>query len=597
MQTTGAENIHWNLTHLYSDQAVLKNDLKSLMGEVSEFNSLWSGKVAGMQAAQMKKVLITYEQLHERIGRAMAYAYLSWATATHDAGRGALLQYVRELSTQIAKNLLFFELEWMDVGDDRAQSLMEDDELIDYRHFLERERLLKEYTLSEPEERILAEAQVTGRSAWVRYFTETMSRIRFSLRGEELSQESILEKLHSHDRDLRREAAESFSTGLALREHTLTYIFNTILAEKASSDRMRGFPHWLKSRNLGNEIADETADSLIQAVVSRYDLVKRFYDLKSKVLDLNPFYDYDRYAPARESASSYSWDDARKITVESYGKFHPLLAEVAERFFEENWIDAPIQEGKQGGAFSHGAVPSVHPYILLNYSGHARDVQTLAHELGHGIHQYLSGGNGYLQASTPLTTAETASVFGEMLTFQRLLAEEKDARNVLALLISKIDDTMATVFRQVTMNRFEDAIHTARREQGELSAELFAEYWISTQSEMYGKSVVLTEQYQHWWSYIPHFLHTPGYVYAYAFGELLVLALYAHYLEVPDEFPDRYVELMRSGGSEWPHVLVGRLGVDLQAPEFWQRGLGAIEELIHRAEAQYSECCIGSSYQ
>jgi len=590
-QITGAENIHWDLTHLYLDESALRNDLSEVMFKAKEFNKSWRGKVANLSASQLSQAIMEYEQIQEQIGRAMTYVYLSWATATNDAARGALLQHVREQCTHINKTLLFFGLEWVKVEEAQAQTLMEDEALAGYRHFLECERLLKDYTLSEPEEKVLAETQVTGSAAWMRYFTETMSRTRFMLRGEELTQEYVLAKLHAQDRELRKEAADSFTKGLIAKEHTLAYIFNTLLADKASNDRMRGFSHWIKSRNLSNEIADETAEALIQAVVGRYDLVARFYELKSKILGISPLYDYDRYAPVGESDTHYSWEDARLITLESYAEFHPLLAEIAERFFEEKWIDAPVQEGKQGGAFSHGAVPGVHPYILLNYTGRARDVQTLAHELGHGVHQFLSRDQGFLQASTPLTTAETASVFGEMLTFQRLLAGESDSHNELALLISKIDDTMATVFRQVTMNRFEEAIHTARREQGELSPDRFAEYWISTQAAMFGSSVILTDQYCHWWSYIPHFLHTPGYVYAYAFGELLVLALYARYLQSPDKFPDQYIELMRAGGSDWPHILVAQLGVDLQDPEFWQYGLNAIEHLIERAEESYASWC------
>ncbi len=587
---TGAENVHWDLTHLYDNEPALRQDLTALQGAAATFAETWRGRIAGLEATQLQKALAEYEQLQEQSGRAMTYAYLHWATATHNPERGALLQHVREACTQIGKILLFLGLEWMKVENEQAEALMKDEMLAAYRHFLECERLFKGYILSEPEEQVLAETQVTGRSAWMRYFTETTSRMRFKLHGEELSQEHILAKLHGQDRELRKEAATSFTKGLASREHTLTFIFNTLLADKAASDRMRKLPHWLKSRNLSNEIADDTAEALIEAVISRYDLVARFYNLKSKILDLSPLYDYDRYAPVGDSDAHYSWDEAKHITLESYGEFHPLLAQIAERFFKEKWIDAPVREGKQGGAFSHGAVPSAHPYVLLNYTGRARDVQTLAHELGHGVHQFLSRGQGYLQAGTPLTTAETASVFGEMLTFQRLLAEESDPHNVLALLVGKIDDTMATVFRQVAMNRFEDAIHTARREQGELSADAFAEHWISTQSAMFGDSVTLTDNYRRWWSYIPHFLHTPGYVYAYAFGELLVLALYARYLESPDAFPAQYIELMRAGGSDWPHTLVGRMGVDLQDPAFWQQGLNAIERLIERAEAIYTEC-------
>ncbi|MCY3999581.1 MAG: M3 family oligoendopeptidase [Bacteroidetes bacterium] len=590
MSETGAENIRWDLTHLYADESDLRKDLDNLILQAQEFNRTWKGSVDSLDAGEFKEAIIRYEQLQERCGRAMTYAYLHWATLSQDPKRGALLQHVREVYTKIHTSLIFFGIEWIEVDHEHAEHMMGQDALSDYRHYLECDRLLKDYTLSEPEEAILAQTQVTGKSAWIRYFTETLSRMRFELRGEQLSQEHLLAKLHAPDRQLRAETAQSFTDQLVAKEHTLTYIFNTLLGDQASNDGIRQLPHWLKARNLSNEIADETADALIQSVINRYDLPERFYKLKGKILGLSPFYDYDRYAPVAESDTFYSWEQAKNLTIESYREFHPLLADIAERFFDEKWIHAPVQEGKQGGAFSHGAVPSVHPYVLVNYTGRPRDVQTLAHELGHGVHQFLSRDQGYLQASTPLTTAETASVFGEMLTFQRLLSGESDPHNILALLISKIDDSIATVFRQVSMNRFEDAIHTARREKGELSPDMFAEYWISTQSAMFGESVELTDQYRHWWSYIPHFLHTPGYVYAYAFGELLVLALYARYLESPTEFSDQYIDLMRAGGSDWPHILVGRLGVNLQDPEFWNQGLNAIEELIDQAESCYETC-------
>jgi len=592
---TGAENIIWDLTHLYSNESDLKEDLNDLDSLTRKFNEKWRGKVDTLNAFQLQEATARYEELHERLGRALTYAYLQWCTATNDPARGALLQYVRETTTQIGTRLIFFEVEWLKVDDAQAKRLINDDVLNHYHHYLERERLFKDYTMSESEETIMAEMHVTGKSAWMRYFSETMSQMRFQLRGEKLTQEHLLAKLHTSDRQLRIEAAQSFTEQLVDKEHSLTYIFNTLLADKASSDRIRGLKHWLKSRNIGNEISDETAETLIHAVTNRYDLPARFYRLKGKILGLTPLYDYDRYAPIAESDSHYSWEEACTIVLESYDDFHLDLSAVANRFFVEKWIHAPVQEGKQGGAFSHGAVPSVHPYILLNYTARARDVQTLAHELGHGIHQFLSRKQGYLQASTPLTTAETASVFGEMLTFQRLLAQETEPRNRLSLLIGKIDDTMATVFRQVSMNRFEDAIHTARREQGELSAEMFGELWISTQSAMFSDSVVLTDNYRHWWSYIPHFLHTPGYVYAYAFGELLVLALYARYLKFPDEFSKRYIELMKAGGSDWPHVLVGQLGLNLQDPDFWDQGLHAIEQLIVQAENIYDECNVDRS--
>ena len=377
---------------------------------------------------------------------------------------------------------------------------------------------------------------------------------------------------------------EAFTEGLLKHQHALTYTFNTRLADKASRDRMRGYPHWLTSRNLSNEVSDETVEALVEAVTARYDLVARYYRLKGRLLGLDELFDYDRYAPVAEADTQYPWAEARDLVLRSYGAFHPQMGEIAGYFFDRHWIDAPVAPGKRGGAFSHGAVPSAHPYVLMNYTGKVRDVQTLAHELGHGVHQYLARTQGPLHAGTPLTTAETASVFGEMLVFQQLMEEEESPHNRLAMLIAKIDDTLATVFRQTAMNRFEQRIHTARREQGELTAEQFGDYWMETQEAMFQGSVTLNDHYRHWWSYVPHFVHTPGYVYAYSFGELLVLALYARYQEEGDTFPAKYLGLLEAGGSDWPHVLVSRLGIDLTDLGFWHQGLSAIEALIIQAE-------------
>jgi oligoendopeptidase F len=332
-------------------------------------------------------------------------------------------------------------------------------------------------------------------------------------------------------------------------------------------------------------VQDNVVDSLVSSVTSRFDIVGRFYRLKGRLLGVDQMMDYDRYAPVGEAATRYGWDEARSIVLDAYGDFHPKMGAIAGEFFDKRWIDARLAPNKRSGAFSHGAVPSAHPYVLVNYTGKIRDVQTLAHELGHGVHQYLSRSQGIFHADTPLTTAETASVFGEMLVFQRLMAAETDPKNRLAMLVSKIDDSIATVFRQVSMNRFEDRIHSDRRSKGELSVDALSEAWIETQSSMFDGAVTLGEHYRYWWSYIPHFLHTPGYVYAYAFGELLVLALYARYLEEGSAFPEKYLELLASGGSDWPHVLVSKLGIDLTDLSFWNRGLDAIDKMVAEAEA------------
>ena len=581
---TGAEAIHWDLSDLYPDTEALEAALAQSDQEADAFAEHYRGQVASLSAAELAEALGQFEDVQDHIGRAYTYAFLNWSTNTIEAERGALLQKVIEAYTHTTKKLIFFQLEWTQLDDDHAAKLLDDEALAGFHHYLERQRLLKDYLLSEPEEKILAETTVTGRSAWNRFFDETISAMRFDLDGETITQQEILAKLYEPDRDLRRRAALSFTEGLTRHQRELTYVFNTILAEKASEDRMRSYPHWLKSRNLANEVSDETVEALVEAVTSRYDLVARFYRLKRRLLGFDQLFDYDRYAPVGEADTRYTWDDARALVLRSYEAFHPRMGEITGYFFERRWIDAAVTPGKRGGAFSHGAVPSTHPYVLMNYTGRVRDVQTLAHELGHGVHQYLSRTQGSLQCDTPLTTAETASVFGEMLVFQRLIQEEDSPENRLAMLVSKIDDTLATVFRQTAMNRFEHRLHTTRREQGELAPEQLGEIWIETQEAMFQGSVTLGEHYRHWWSYIPHFLHTPGYVYAYSFGELLVLALYARYLEEGAAFPDKYLGLLEAGGSDWPHVLVGRLGIDLTDLDFWRQGLGAIEDLIAQAE-------------
>ncbi len=586
---TGAEQVHWNLTDLYPSPTQLIEDLTRADSAAQDFARAYRGKVAELQATDLAKALEAYSSLQETLGRAGAYAYLDWSTHTHDSAKGALLQRFSETSSQIVQKILFFEIEWAQVPDDRAKKLLDNPELKHYKHYLEVQRLLRPHLLSEPEEKILAEKSVTGASAWVRLFDEILGAARFTLRGEEYSEQEVLSRLYEADRNLRREAALAFSEGLDRRSRELTFVFNTILADKASDDRLRRFPHWLASRNLANEIPEETVNSLIGAVTGRYSLSVRFYALKRKLLGLEKMFDYDRYAPLEGSDRFYSWQEARRIVLDTYQSFHPDMGMIGRKFFEQSWIDAAITPGKRSGAYSHAVVPSAHPYIMINFTGKARDVQTLAHELGHGIHQYLSRAQGVLQASTPLVTAETASVFGEMLVFQRLLEQERDPANRLAMLVAKIDDSMATVFRQVAMNRFEDRIHNTRRSEGELSLDRFSEIWMTTQQEMFGDSVILGEHYRSWWSYIPHFIHTPGYVYAYAFGELLVLALYALYRKAGEEFSARYVELLQAGGSDWPDQLVGKLGVDLKNTGFWNQGLDAIESLVSEAESLAEE--------
>ncbi|MDZ7773560.1 MAG: M3 family oligoendopeptidase [Balneolaceae bacterium] len=470
------------------------------------------------------------------------------------------------------QQLVFLDVEWLQVPDERARELMESEELAGYRHWLESSRRYKEHTLSEQEEKILSAKSVTCRSAWNRYFDETLGAARFELDGEELSEQEVLSKLHEPDRALRRRAHASLTETFGELSRTLTFVFNTLLADKHTNDRLRGYDSWISSRNLANEIDDDTVKTLVDTVTGSYPLVQRHYRLKRDLLGYDTLYDYDRYAPLLETRREVSWEEARGMVLDAYNGFHPEMERIAGDFFEESWIHAAIRPGKRGGAYSASTVPSAHPYVFMNYDGKLRDVQTLAHELGHGVHQYLARRQGVLQAGTPLTTAETASVFGEMLVFQRLMRTLEEPRDRLALLLGKIDDTIATVYRQVAMNRFEHAMHTRRREGGELTTAEFSELWRNTQADLYGDSVTLTESYDLWWCYIPHFLHTPGYVYAYAFGELLVLALYEEYTRSGEGFADTYLEMLRAGGSDWPENIVGKTGLDITSPDFWKRG-------------------------
>ena len=586
---TGAEDIYWDLSDLYSDVDLLHADLLECEEKAKLFATSYRGKLASMSSSELADAMQNLAGIQDTAGRAFTFVYLNWSTDTAESERGALLQKVREQYTGISTSLLFFELEWADLDDQKASELLASEDSNSFGHYLEVLRIARPYLLTEAEEKILVEKSVTGRTAWTRFFDEYLGDVRYKLNGDSLTQQQILALLHAPERETRREASKSFTEGLKNSLRPLTYTFNTILCDKATDDRLRGYPNWITSRNLSNEVDDETVESLVGAVVNGYPGVARYYELKKRVLGLSEMMDYDRYAPISESTRIIPWEEARRTVTESYAGFDARLGEIVDMFFERNWIDAALQPNKRGGAFSHGAVPSVHPYILMNYTGRVRDVQTLAHELGHGVHQYLSRQQGIFHADTPLTTAETASVFGEMLVFQKLLKEESEPANRLAMLMGKIDDTFATVFRQVSMNRFEDRIHTMRREKGELSSEQFCDAWISTQAAMFGDSVQLTDNYRYWWSYIPHFLHTPGYVYAYAFGELLVLALYDKYKEVGEGFSDQYVELLTSGGSDWPHVLVGRLGIDLNDSDFWAGGVKSIEGLVDEAASLVDE--------
>ena len=584
---TGAENINWDLSDLYasSDDPKLAADKKEVLEQADAFSAKYRGKIAQLNVVEFKEMLQEYEAIQDKGGKIGSFAYLQWSTDTANTSFGKLVQEANELSSELNQKLVFLDVEWLQVSEEDALTFINAEELSFYKHYLESSRRYKEHVLEEKQEQILSAKSVTGRSAWVRFFDETLGSAKFELDGEEYSEQEVLSKLHDSDRELRVRAHASLSKKFNELSHPLTFVFNTLLADKFTNDKLRNYPDWITSRNLSNETDDKTVDALVGAVTGNYALVQRYYKLKAKLLGLDEMKDYDRYAPIAQNEATISWNEAKEMVMDSYTNFHPKMGEITNLFFEKNWIDAAIKPGKRGGAYSASTVPSVHPYVFMNFDGKIRDVQTLAHELGHGVHQYLSRKQGSLQAGTPLTTAETASVFGEMLVFQKLLKELDDPKERLALIIGKIDDTIATVFRQISMNRFENAMHNARREEGELTTERFSELWMEQQKALYGDSVTLTDEYGIWWSYIPHFLHTPGYVYAYAFGELLVLALYEEFTERPEGFSDRYLELLSAGGSEWPQDLVAKMGLDITDASFWNKGLASFERMIDEAEA------------
>jgi len=586
-----AAGVRWDLSHLYAapDDPALEADLDAVLQGAQDFASDYRGRVADLDAAGLAEAVDRLEALQEPAGRAGSYAGLLFAADTAEPSHGALLQHIQERGTEIHNVLLFFELEWVAVEEECAQALLADPALAGRRHYLGSARRYRPHVLSEPEERLLAETAVTGSNAFGRLFDQVMADARFTLgEGEsrrEVGEEEVLALLYDLDRDTRKAAAESLTAGLKNHARTLAFIFNTLVHDKATQDRLRDYPSPLSARNLDNEIEPASVESLLSACVARYPLVARYYRLKARLLDLPQLEDHDRYAPLPGSETRMDFAAARDLVLAAYADFSPRMAEIAKRFFEERWIDAELRPGKRGGAFSASTVPSVHPYVLLNYTDNLRDVMTVAHELGHGVHQHLAAERGLFEQNTPLTTAETASVFGEMLVFRRLMREEQDPKTRLALLCGKLEDAFATVFRQVAMTRFEEALHAARRSEGELAIERIGELWMDANRPMFGDSVQLSDDYAWWWLYIPHFVHSPFYCYAYAYGELLVLALLHRYDEEGEAFVPRYLELLAAGGSDTPQALLSRMGIDVSDPSFWDGGLALLEDMVSEAEA------------
>ena len=581
-----ASDVAWDLETLLPEPGErgverLLTDADSLATELADVR----GRVASLTSAELADYLERNARLGELLGRAGSYAGLMFSVDTQDPANGARLARIDERSTAIATKLMFFELEWAEVADERAEALLADPRLDFAAHHLRSIRRYRPHLLSEPEEIVLTEKSVTGSTAWVRLFEELQAGITANVDGEALKLESALSLLQSPDRELRARAAEAVTTGLAPGLRTRAFVFNTLLADKATDDRLRKFDSWVASRNLANEASDESVAALIDSVQRHYSIPQRWYALKAKLFGVDRLADYDRNASVASSDAEIGWSEATDIVFDAYASFSPQLADIARTFVDEHWIDAPVRPAKRGGAFCSYTVPSHHPYLMLNWTARRRDVLTLAHELGHGLHAYLSRPQGVYHFATPLTLAETASVFGETVTFGRLLEATSDPEERFALLAESLEGSIATVFRQVAMNRFEHGVHNERRDAGELSVDRFGEIWCETQAAMLGDSVDITDGYKTWWSYIPHFIGSPGYVYAYAYGQLLALSVYAQYELHGEAFVPQYLELLAAGGSMAPEDLGAIVGVDLADPTFWDGGLQIIARQLEATES------------
>jgi oligoendopeptidase F len=589
------EGVAWDLDPLLDSAGPGAAGVEALLDDAQRraeaFAAAHAGKVGELDGPALADAMRELARIQELVGRAGSYSMLNFATATADPERAALLQRVQERGTQIETTLLFFELEWAALDDEPAEALLAHDGLDFCRHHLRSARRYRPHLLSEPEERVLSEKSLTSSAAWTRLFEEQAAAIVVALPDAEepVALEVALARLFSPDREERRVAAAAVTEALQPGLRVRGYVLNTLLAEKMVDDRLRSYPHWLASRNLANEASDESVNALIEAVRGRYELPRRWYRLKAQLLGIDRLADYDRMAAVTDEDETIAWASAKEMVLDSFAGFAPELAATARAFFDEQRIDAPVRPAKRGGAFCSYTVPSAAPYVMLNYTSRRRDVLTLAHELGHGVHAALARPQGVFHFSTPLTLAETASVFGETLVFGRLLDEAPTPASRLGLLAESIEGSIATVFRQVAMNRFEHLAHTTRRDEGELSLGKIGALWADSQEELLGDAVEVTEDYRSWWSYIPHFIHTPGYVYAYAYGQLLALAVYGRYEETGADFVRSYLELLSAGGSMPPEELARIVGIDLTDPGFWDRGLDLVERQLEAAEAAARE--------
>ncbi|MEO6013085.1 MAG: M3 family oligoendopeptidase [Devosia sp.] len=575
----------WNLDDLYpgADSPELKRDLEWARIEAKAFEADYKGKLEALaKSGRLHEAVARSEKLGDVTGRLSAFSYLRYALATQDPAKAKFLGDIGQAITDLATGLLFWELELNAIDDAVIEAaLAMDEDLGRYRHWFAELRKAKPYQLDEKIEELFFEKSVTGAQAWNRLFDETMASLKFEVNGETLPIEATLHMLSDRDATKREAAFHGLGKTLEDNGRLFTHITNVLAKDKEISDRWRGYKDIADSRHMANSVERETVDALETAVRDAYPrLSHKYYAMKAKWFGKDQLNAWDRNAPLPTSDDrTFDWESAKNTVLDAYGRFSPKLREVAEPFFSGGWIDAPVQQGKSPGAFAHPTVPSAHPYLMLNYLGKPRDVMTLAHELGHGVHQVLAGPQGSILSNTPLTLAETASVFGEMLTFRSMLDQTTDKKQRFAMLSGKVEDMLNTVVRQIAFYTFERKVHTARKE-GELTREQLDQIWLDVSAESLGPAIKLNEGYGVFWSYIPHFIHSPFYVYAYAFGDCLVNSLYAQYEKANDGFAERYFELLKAGGSKHHSELLAPFGLDARDPNFWSLGLSMIERLI-----------------
>ncbi len=578
----------WDLADLYPspDGPEITGDLARSAERAKAFRAVHEGKVATLDGAGLGAAIAEYEAIEEVLGRIMSYAHLRYAGDMSDPEIGKFFQSMQERVNAISTELLFFTLEINRIAETELRDRLTEPALARYAPWLREVRAFRDHQLSDELEQMLHEKSVAGRSAWTRLFDETMARLRFPLDGETLTTSEILDRLSHRDGAMRRKAAESLSAVLGDNVSLFALITNTLAKDKAIEDRWRHYPRPISARNLSNAVEDEVVSALVEAVRGAYPrLSHRYYALKAKWFGVEKLPYWDRNAPLPDDDdASISWDSARDTVLDAYEAFSPDLAAVGRKFFDNAWIDAPARPGKASGAFAHPTVPAAHPYLLLNYQGKTRDVMTLAHELGHGVHQVLAGPQGHLMSDTPLTLAETASVFGEMLTFRSLLAGRTDPKQRRVMLAGKVEDMLNTVVRQIAFHTFEERVHDARAE-GELTPDQLGDVWMDVQRESLGPALRFEDSYRVFWSYIPHFVHSPFYVYAYAFGDCLVNSLYAVYQDAEQGFAEKYLDMLKAGGTLRHKELLAPFGLDASDPAFWSKGLEVIEGMIGELEA------------